>query len=301
MRQASPGRRPAFSLIELLVVIAIIAVLVGILLPAVQKVRETAARIECGNNMKQITLGMHACHDVRKRLPPGIGFFPGTDAGAFGTGLFHLLPFIEQENLYNLAKATDGTWTPYNNGVYATRVPIFVCPSDPSAGDGLVQDRQGTTWGASSYSGNTQVFAHVDQFGIYINPQGHTTLQSITDGTSNTILFAEHYARCTNPDWADGGSLWAYHQLGPTARPLHPGFEISWTVFSFGPNSMFQTRPSPYLGNCDPTLASTPHAVMNVGLCDGSVRAVSPSISGDTWWKACTPRSGEVLPAEWSY
>jgi hypothetical protein len=81
---------------------------------------------------------------------------------------------------------------------------------------------------------------------------------------------------------------------------LHPGFAISWNAYSFGPSSLFQVQPSPFLGNCDPTLTSTPHTVMHVGLCDGSVRPVSRNISGATWWKACTPRGGEVLSADWN-
>jgi hypothetical protein len=286
--------------LEVVVVLLILLVAAGILLPALQNVRESQARLQCLHNIKQITLGMHNFHDVHKRLPPGIGFFPGQDSGAYGTGLFHLLPYIEQGNLYNQARAPDGTWTPYNNGVYATCVPLFVCPSDPSAGDGLVQDRQGITWGASSYAGNTQVFCMADKFGSLLDPDGRTTWESITDGLSNTILFAEHYARCTNPSWPEGGSFWAYHNLGPTANPLHPGFQVSWNVFSFGPGSRFQAQPSPYLGNCDPTLASTPHSVMHVGMCDGHVRSVSPSVSGHSWWSACTPRGSDVLGADWN-
>jgi prepilin-type N-terminal cleavage/methylation domain-containing protein len=296
-------RRLAFTLIELLVAIAIIAVLLGLLVPTVQKVRETAARVQCINNLKQIVLGMHHCHDVYKRLPPGTGFFPGQDAGAYGTGLFHLLPYVEQDNLYKQAEAAGPTFSPLDNGVYGKAVPVFVCPSDPSAGNGLVQYNQSYpwgAWGASSYAGNVQVFAKVDEFGFLTDPQGQTRFSNITDGLSNTILFAEHYARCTNPAWPEGGSLWAYQQLGLTARPLHPGFGISWNVYSFGPSSLFKVQPSPFLGNCDPTLTSTPHAAMNVGLCDGSARMVSPNISGATWWAACTPRGGEVQDDNWN-
>jgi prepilin-type N-terminal cleavage/methylation domain-containing protein/prepilin-type processing-associated H-X9-DG protein len=290
--------RSGFTLIELLVVIAIIGVLIGLLLPAVLAVRESANRVTCANNLKQLALACHHSHEVFKKLPPGVGFY--ADFKAYGTGLFHLLPFLEEEVLYRSAvSSTDPYIRASNNGVYAKRVKTFLCPSDPSVGpDGLVT-YQGKSWGASTYSGNVQVFARVFPNGKLLDPQGATKFNMIRDGTSNTILFGEHYAKCTKDPYFHGGSLWAYDEV-VTPWPLHPGFAIDWNVASIGPNSRFQVRPFPFKGNCDPTRASTPHSGgMPVALVDGSVRSLSPSIGGATWWAACTRDGGEVLGPDW--
>src|SRR5580765_6091534 len=139
--------RRGFTLIELLVVIAMIAILIGLLVPAVQRVREAANRTQCANNLKQLGLASQNYHDQHKHLPPGIGYYPPA-SGSFGTYFFHLLPNLEQGNLYGSALGSvpfpppDGStmvYYPGNNNVYSQRVAVLLCPSDPSVGpDGVV-------------------------------------------------------------------------------------------------------------------------------------------------------------------
>ena len=319
LRRTAPRR--GFTLIELLVVIAIIAVLIGLLLPAVQMVREAANRIKCSNNLKQLGLAAHNFHDVNGHFPPGIGYYPPV-GGAFGSHHFHLLPYVEQDNLYRSALGpvsfpppvgTITVYYPGNNNVYSQPVPIFLCPSDPSVDSGGVVMVDGVPFGALSYAGNAMIFGHNNPPG----PQGKTRIADITDGLSNTILHAEKYAHCTNtfmvPAFQDGGTAWAYctaaafpWQPPPMTLPgkaFQPGFAIAGLAArgapnAVGPGSLFQVQPTE--GTCDPTRASTPHpGGILVGLADGSVRTLAPSMSGETWWAAVTPRGGEVLGSDW--
>jgi prepilin-type N-terminal cleavage/methylation domain-containing protein len=317
------ARQRGFTLIELLVVIAIIAVLIGLLLPAVQKVREAAARIKCANNLKQLGLAAHNYHDSHGHLPPVIGYYPPA-SGAFGTCFFHLLPFIEQDNLYRSALGSvpfpppDGptvVLSPGNNNVYSQPVKTFLCPSDPSVGPDGVVTINGFPFGASSYAPNAMVIA--DR--VAMTPQGKTRIPAdIPDGTSNTILHAEKYARCTNttmaPQFQDGGTAWAYSgapfawqppPMSPPRAGFVPGFAIRTFAANGAPNaigegSIFQVRPTPFLGNCDPTRAATAHAGgILVGLADGTVRTLAPSMSGKTWWAAVNPADGDILGSDW--
>jgi prepilin-type N-terminal cleavage/methylation domain-containing protein len=287
--------RAAFTLIELLVVIAIIAVLIGLLLPAVQKVREAAARVKCANNLKQITLAAHNYHDARGGIPPGLGY--SRDRGAFGTCFFHLLPFVEQDALFQQS-SFGGVYSAGNNLVYQRSVAPYVCPSDPSVlSGGQAKDLVGNLWGASSYAVNAQAVCTVDSQGVMKSTEKHARLDNgFSDGTSTTILFTEKYAQCFNGTYPTGGTMWAYYFTGANLQPYHAGFAVSWNASSIGPASKFLVQPRPYNGACDPTMASSPHSGgIEIGMADGSIRLLSSNVSTFTWWYLCTPAGGEVV------
>ena len=301
MKSPRPRRARGFTLLELLVVLAILGALIGLLLPAVQQVRKSANRTVCQNNLKQLALAFHNVHDANEgQMPPGVGRYPRNSSRSYGNGLFYILPFLEQGNLYEQSNV-DGYYFAGQNDVFTRPVKSLLCPSDPSTGrDGVVADKTGQLWGASSYAGNAQVFCAVNDRWELIGTENYPRLEgSFPNGTSNTILLAEKYARCTNYAFAEGGNFWAYWVTGPTVQPLHPAFAVSWTYYSVGPSSLFLVRPTPYLGNCDPSLSSTSHQNMHVALADGSIRSLSPAISGTTWWAACDPQTQDVLGPDW--
>jgi prepilin-type N-terminal cleavage/methylation domain-containing protein/prepilin-type processing-associated H-X9-DG protein len=352
--------RWAFTLIELLVVIAIIGILISLLLPAVQKVREAANRAKCSNNLKQLALACHNFDGTNGRLPPGMGSLNGPWAvfdssgnatfNEVGTAFTWLLPYVEQDNLFKAMKGdlsvlgplgkcqAGGLYFPYYFK-FSDPVKVFLCPSDPSVdSSGIVTldsntepNAQYQIWGASSYALNVQVFCKVWTGADHGNPDhtdwldGHYTWDgdailasdgkariagSFPDGTSNTILFAEKYARCvlggTTGVVNNGGSLWAYWNTystsgPPKLHPLHPAFsEDYFSPNGIGIGSKFQIQPNPFMGNCDPNRASTGHSGgMQVALADGSVRTLSAGITADTWWNASRPYDGTPLGSDW--
>jgi prepilin-type N-terminal cleavage/methylation domain-containing protein len=323
MRPLFPSRhRSAFTLIELLVVIAIIAILIGLLLPAVQKVREAAARMQCTNNLKQIAL---ACHNYASAngdsFPALFNAGPGGDINGgnpcVGQVFVSLLPFVEQQNLYttfqNFGNATGSLidLQASDAGLFiggAVPLKIFTCPSDPTFGTG--NNLGANIWASGCYVANFQVFGNPG-YGDSASYNGAGTpklTSTFADGTSNTILFAEMYTQRPAGTWG----LWAHgawnYQYCPTFAVGNSlgtvNYQSGFNGYSgqVGPGSLFVNVSAPaYASNTGYVNITTARHTgsMTTALGDGSVRTLSSGLSGYTWWYACTPAGGEVLGSDW--
>ena len=320
-----PHTRRAFTLIELLVVIAIIAVLIGLLLPAVQKFREAAARMKCQNNLKQLGLALHGYHDANQRLPASFLNRPDLPSGSFyrWSALALVSPYLEQTAIFNnldlnssLYNTTAGVVVrPQHVPWVRISIPTFLCPSD-------VRQSVLPDWGPSNYVLNAGTGANG---GAYSNTDGvffigsAVRLTDITDGSSNTAMTAEQLLGLGTPatpattpqpydireyygwlgaaplsdaacgsalGYSDRGSRWA-DGSGPFTQYTH-----------YAPPNSRSADCSGFFGGWK-AARSRHSGGVNVGLADGSVRFVRDAVDPTTWRSAGTRSGGEVLPGDW--
>jgi len=285
--------RSGFTLIELLVVIAIIAILIALLVPAVQKVREAAARTQCINNVKQLSLAAHGFHDVNKRLPPACGFILGKNGTYPPSCFYYLLPFVEQAPLYN---STNDPWgvacnpalpSPPDNYVRARPVAILLCPSEAYNPSGTWQTANRTDWAVGHYGTNYLAFGgpSASYIGQYLMDRKSRLGSTFIDGTSNTLMFAERLSTFSS----GSANLWC-----------HGGWNTNYMA-TFGWNGnygLFQSQPT--AATADMTLAHGLHSGgIVVSMADASCRFVAAGLSQTTWQQAIIPDDGTPLGSDW--
>jgi prepilin-type N-terminal cleavage/methylation domain-containing protein/prepilin-type processing-associated H-X9-DG protein len=332
----SRNARQGFTLIELLVVIAIIAILIGLLLPAVQKVRDAAARLQCQNNLKQIGLGFHNYENTYGAFPPAYNIVV-TSPVANSWGVY-LLPYLEQGPLFQQydVKATVGS--AQNMAVISTHLKIFQCPASPRqnrlytegpingkllTGSPFWNTNIGWTASASDYTVSTGVRVTtlnacftpagggdrdgtLEEFTMTTtsDPIGGTPILKITDGTSNTILIGELAGR---PDVWQAGKLTVPYAYPPTsAATTFQG--AGWGDALNGENWFVGaladgTVPSsggPCVINCTNVRGSGLYAfhtaAANILLADGSVRSLNNNLNQCTFAYLVTKKKGDIVP-----
>jgi type II secretory pathway pseudopilin PulG len=269
-------------------VIAIIAILIALLVPAVQKVREAAARTQTANNIKQCGLAVHNYHDTMKRCPPAWWDDNGSTSKPRWTSFhFNLLPYVEQDSVFRLVPPNNEPWSAAAGNAHAAVIPSYLSPQDPSQGNGK------TSWGwaAANILYNWQVFGGTTFTGAPWNVGDARAgiPRTFQDGTSNVIIFGTGYAECQP---SNGLRMWA-----------HPGWDGPNTVWGgfFAKWTDAIPQPAPAAGACDPTLAQAMSSgSTQVGLGDGSVRGLSSSVSPLTWRNALLPADGQPLGADWN-
>ena len=333
--------RKGFTLIELLVVIAIIAILIGLLLPAVQKVRQAAGRMKSANNLKQIGIAMHAYNDANNGLPPDFGWrrkptapAAHTPNGTLGTAFFHILPFVEQDNLYRTSQATrsyiyGGSSTPYtysytyNHATYGYSYTYTQTSSSASliyvptytAYLGSVALSKGAPSVYVSPLDTTQQSAPYYYSSYALNKKALSkdlSVATIADGSSNTVLAAEGSGYCylgayrygywSGQDYEAYGYSYSYTYTwtGSYYRSIYgPSTSYSYN-YSYNYAPIFNgdsppEAPGQYVGYCNGDRPQIMGGSCQVLMGDGSVKGVSASVNSAAWIGALTPAGGEVL------
>jgi prepilin-type processing-associated H-X9-DG protein len=299
-------------LIELLVVIAIIAILIGLLVPAVQKVRESAARLQCQNNLKQWGLAMHNYHDANKHFPPG------NQGNPRRVWVVVVWPYVEQGAMYAQFDQTKNFWQPPNTytnstqGIYAQPAPLYYCPSDRPGGlwkgDPYYRSRGNylINFGNMCYPHNPNdplqnPSLGLAPFGFTDNNSDNlprkTRITDITDGTSNTLLMSEVIMAANDTDYDIRGDFLNDDRpctMFMTINPPNSGTDVSpyCNGKTYPNNPPCTNSPSTYAQQA----ARSKHTGgVNVLLGDGSVRFVSNSVDPNTWRGLGTMNGGEIL------
>jgi prepilin-type N-terminal cleavage/methylation domain-containing protein len=309
-----PRLRAAFSLIELLIVIAIIAILIGLLLPAVQKMRAAAARIQCANNLKQIALAMHDYHDTCGALPEGVpNVGPAPNQSVLGTWQVSILPFIEQDAIrknyqgYGVPSGPRYDAAANIAGATGKRIRTLLCPGDTpntagwpaNAAGNLTYSNYIVNFGNTSINEATPAWQTPTYNGLTFHGAPFTcgrpvALVNITDGTSNTLMLSEliqgqrHDLR-GNTWWGPGSGF------ETSLRPNDSAPDLTWPDGGWcdanPPNPPCAFRTAGYV-----FAARSRHVGgVNAALCDGGVRFIANGISTSTWQALGTTQGGEPL------
>jgi prepilin-type N-terminal cleavage/methylation domain-containing protein len=290
----------AFSLIELIVVIAIIGVLIALLMPAVQKVRESANMTTCQNNLKQIGLAMHNYHDTQGSFPVGYydpTLWPDPDNGpGWGWGAY-LLPWLEQEGVYKQLQFDLDVGGTANATVRQTYLPIFICPSDQAPPTFTINDGGTNNWtlATGNYvacNGNDGVddFTTPPHTGAFLRATVGFKAVDIRDGLSNTFFVGERTQRLSYSSWVGGPT----GGLNPFLEdPGNSGAECTLVMFHAGP-----TGPNtPGVFDADST--QSPHQIgVQILMGDGAVRLIGNEIDIGLWMALATRAGEEPIPPD---